>query len=63
VFLSERIYMLSSHPGRVVEEIPIPFGRNRTHDILRASDFQDLVAYTRDRVRVWAPQAAHQLVE
>ena len=31
VFLSRRIYVLSSHPGRVVEEVDVPFGQ-RTID-------------------------------
>jgi ABC-type nitrate/sulfonate/bicarbonate transport system ATPase subunit len=60
VFLSERIYMLSSNPGRIVEQIPIPFGRERSHEILNDARFHDLVAYVRDRLRVWAAEAANQ---
>jgi ABC-type nitrate/sulfonate/bicarbonate transport system ATPase subunit len=58
VFLSERIYVLSSHPGRVVEEITVPFGPDRTHAVLRDPRCHDLVAHVRDRLHVWAAQAA-----
>jgi NitT/TauT family transport system ATP-binding protein len=57
VFLSERINVLSSHPGRVVEEINVPFGPRRTRDILRDQRCVDLVQHVRDRLRVWAAEA------
>jgi ABC-type nitrate/sulfonate/bicarbonate transport system ATPase subunit len=57
VFLSERIYVLSSHPGRVVEEIAVPFGAARTRDVLRDPRCHELVAHVRDRLHVWAAQA------
>jgi NitT/TauT family transport system ATP-binding protein len=46
VFLSGRIYVLSSHPGRVVEEIAVD-DRNST----------DVVAHVRDGLRAWAAAA------
>lgn len=52
VFLSERIYLLSSSPGKVVEEIAIPFGRDRTEEVLHDPRLYDLVAHIRDRLRV-----------
>jgi NitT/TauT family transport system ATP-binding protein len=57
VFLSERIYVLSSHPGRVVEEIAVPFGRDRTRDVVRDARCYELVAHVRDRLHTWAAQA------
>jgi NitT/TauT family transport system ATP-binding protein len=42
LFLSQRIYVLSSHPGRVKEEISIPFGADRTTTIRRDTRFLDL---------------------
>jgi NitT/TauT family transport system ATP-binding protein len=39
VYLSERIYVLSSRPGRVAEEIPIPFGSDRGARIQRDPRF------------------------
>jgi ABC-type nitrate/sulfonate/bicarbonate transport system ATPase subunit len=59
VYLSGRIYLLSSSPAHVVEEIPVPFGRDRNEEILRDSRLHDLVAYIRGRLRVWASAAAH----
>ncbi|MCU1462284.1 MAG: potA [Acidimicrobiales bacterium] len=57
VFLSERVYVLSSRPGRVVEEIDVPFGRDRTREVLRHPTCHDLVAHVRDRLHVWAEAA------
>ena len=42
LFLSQRIYVLSSHPGRVKEEISVPFGVDRTTTIRRDTRFLDL---------------------
>jgi NitT/TauT family transport system ATP-binding protein len=58
VFLSQRIYVLSSHPGRIQEEIAVPFGVERTQDLLADPQFHELVAYVRDQLRRWATPAA-----
>ncbi|MCU1457227.1 MAG: transporter related protein [Actinomycetia bacterium] len=42
ILLATRIYVLSSHPGRVVEEITVPFGTNRGPSVLRDPRFLDL---------------------
>jgi NitT/TauT family transport system ATP-binding protein len=42
VYLSNRIYVLSSRPGRVAEEIAVPFGDLRGPHILRDPRFLDL---------------------
>ena len=42
IFLSQRIYVFSSHPGRVRREIAIPFPRERLPAIRRDSTFLDL---------------------
>lgn len=42
LFLSERIYVLSSHPGRVKREIALPFGDERSQQLRRQTDFLDL---------------------
>jgi NitT/TauT family transport system ATP-binding protein len=41
-YLSNRIYVLSSRPGRVAEELTVPFGDLRGPRILRDSRFLDL---------------------
>jgi NitT/TauT family transport system ATP-binding protein len=42
IFLSQRIYVFSSHPGRVRREITIPFGSERPASIRRDLGFLDL---------------------
>jgi NitT/TauT family transport system ATP-binding protein len=42
IFLSQRIYVLSSHPGRVKREIVVPFGSDRSAGIRRDERFLDL---------------------
>lgn len=42
LYLSQRVVVMSSHPGRVIEEIPIPFGRSRGPDVRRDPRFLDL---------------------
>jgi NitT/TauT family transport system ATP-binding protein len=39
VYLSERVVVLTSRPGRVAEEIEVPFGRSRGPEIRRESRF------------------------
>jgi len=41
VFLSQRIYVLSSHPGTVKQELPIDLGSDRSLETKRHSSFQD----------------------
>jgi ABC-type nitrate/sulfonate/bicarbonate transport system ATPase subunit len=45
VFLADRIFILSSRPGTIVEDIPAPFGRPRDMALKRQSEFQDLQNY------------------
>ncbi|NES97688.1 MAG: ABC transporter ATP-binding protein [Desertifilum sp. SIO1I2] len=58
VFLSQRIYVLTSHPGTVRKEIEISLPRNRTYQIKRQPIFQDyrdrVMAYLRDEVEAVA---------
>ncbi len=42
ILLATRIYVLSSHPGRVIEDISVPFGTNRGPSVLRDQRFLDL---------------------
>lgn len=51
VFLSQRIYVLSSHPGRVMEEVFVPFSADRTAEVLRDSRFHALTDDLRDHLR------------
>jgi NitT/TauT family transport system ATP-binding protein len=42
VYLSQRIYVMSARPGRIAEEVVVPFGRSRGPAIKRDSRFLDL---------------------
>lgn len=42
IYLSQRIYAFSSHPGRVKQELVIPFGSDRERTIRRDPKFLDL---------------------
>jgi NitT/TauT family transport system ATP-binding protein len=44
VFLAQRVYVMSSHPGRVAAELAVPFGPTRRRELLREIPFQDLCA-------------------
>jgi NitT/TauT family transport system ATP-binding protein len=48
LFLSDRVVVMGSRPGRIVEEFEIPFERPRT-----ASDFRSDPAYATIRGRIW----------
>ncbi|CDM96080.1 MULTISPECIES: ABC transporter ATP-binding protein [Limnospira] len=41
VFLSQRIYILTAHPGKIQEEVNISLPEKRTYQIRRAAKFQD----------------------
>jgi NitT/TauT family transport system ATP-binding protein len=42
LYLSQRVVVVSAHPGRIVEDIDIPFGRTRGPDVRRDRRFLDL---------------------
>jgi len=42
VFLAERVVVMSSRPGRIVDVIDIPFGKKRTLDLLGDAEFAAL---------------------
>ena len=48
VFLSDRVYVLSARPGRIIETLPIPLPRPRTDAVRRHPEFTELVE------RLWA---------
>lgn len=39
VFLGERVCVLSMRPGRVIEDVSVPLGRNRTLSLLTSREF------------------------
>ncbi|MBU92083.1 MAG: ABC transporter ATP-binding protein [Rhodobiaceae bacterium] len=43
VFLSNKVHVLSARPGRLQRTFEIPFKRKRTFDLIRTTEFFDLV--------------------
>lgn len=39
VYLSNRVLVMSSRPGRIVESVPVPFGFPRSHDLRYEPEF------------------------
>jgi len=50
VYLSQRVYVLSARPGRVAEEVAVPFGASRGPDVKRDVRFLDLHDEIEDRL-------------
>jgi NitT/TauT family transport system ATP-binding protein len=49
IFFSDRILVFGTRPGRIIEEVAVPFARPREVDLVRASrEFADL------REHLWA---------
>ena len=57
LFLAQRIYVLSSHPGRVKREIVVPFDETRGPEVRRSEAFLDLRDEVRGLLMVEAAQA------
>jgi NitT/TauT family transport system ATP-binding protein len=54
VFLAQRVIVMSARPGRIVEEIEIPFGRERTLELMGTPEFAALSARIRRHFEVKA---------
>lgn len=48
VFLSDRVLVMSPRPGRIIEELVIPFPRPRTFELAANPEFNKLVSHIRD---------------
>ncbi len=44
VFLSDRIVLMNTRPGRVDSVIEVPFGRPRTEDVVRTPEYREVVS-------------------
>jgi NitT/TauT family transport system ATP-binding protein len=54
VFLAQRVIVMSPRPGRIVDEIEIPFGQERSLDLLGDPEFAALSARIREYFQVAA---------
>ena len=50
VFLSDRVLVMSSRPGRIIEDITIPFPRPRTLEIGETTEFNEICGYLRGKI-------------
>lgn len=53
VYLSERVVVMTSRPGRVAEVVDVPFGRSRGPEIRREQRFMALEDEIDDLLRAW----------
>ncbi|OPH57537.1 nitrate ABC transporter ATP-binding protein [Paenibacillus ferrarius] len=51
LFLSDRIYVLSNKPARILEELVVPFARPRQEDVLLKAEFHELRQHIQSRLR------------
>lgn len=54
VFLAERIVIMGPRPGRIIDVVEVPFGRNRNLDLLGTAEFAQLSSGIRSYFEVEA---------
>ena len=55
IYLAQRVYVLSSRPGRVAEQVVVPFGANRGPSVKRDPRFLDLRDEIQDLLQTQLP--------
>jgi NitT/TauT family transport system ATP-binding protein len=51
IFLADRIFIMSAHPGTIVEDVQVPFDRPRSLDLKQRNEFHELQNYVLGRLR------------
>ena len=51
VYLADRIFIMSAHPGTIVEDVQVPFDRPRDLSLKQRNEFHDLQSYVLGRLR------------
>ena len=51
IYLADRIFIMSAHPGTIVEDVQVPFDRPRNLDLKQRDDFHELQNYVLGRLR------------
>jgi NitT/TauT family transport system ATP-binding protein len=51
IYLADRIFIMSSHPGTIVEDVHVPFERPRDLGLKEKSEFHDLQHYVLGRLK------------
>ena len=51
IYLADRIFIMSSHPGTIVEDVQVPFDRPRGLELKEKTEFHDLQHYVLGRLK------------
>jgi NitT/TauT family transport system ATP-binding protein len=51
IYLADRIFIMSAHPGTIVEDVQIPFERPRELSLKERNEFHELQSYVLSRLR------------
>ena len=50
VFLSDRVLVMSARPGRIIEDLTVPFERPRDFSIVDSAEFNEICGYLRGKI-------------
>jgi len=50
VFLSDRVLVMSARPGRIIEDLKVPFDRPRDFSIVDSAEFNEICGYLRSKI-------------
>ena len=62
IFVSDRVLVMTNRPGRIKEQIPIPLGRPRSHELVTSPEFRALYEHVLGSIRDEARAAMNQTV-
>ena len=62
IFVSDRVLVMTNRPGRIKEEIAIPLGRPRNHEVVTGVEFRSLYEQVLGSIRDEARAAMNQTV-
>lgn len=51
IYLADRIFIMSSHPGTIIEDVQVPFDRPRDLSLKQRNEFHELQNYVLSRLR------------
>ena len=51
IYLADRVFIMSAHPGTIVEDVQVPFDRPRNLDLKQRNEFHELQSYVLGRLR------------
>jgi NitT/TauT family transport system ATP-binding protein len=51
VYLADRIFVMSAHPGTIIEDVQVPFERPRDLSLKERNEFHELANYVLGRLR------------